>query len=320
MLTEQQVNKIKENERSLTPIDSIDPDLGPFKLLSGTWTNKPSLKGRGWNLIALPSNNELKYRLLLNQYNEELKFTLVDKGVPNRGSNTHNNPDNFDQFIVALDYEQTINQKAAKDYPQTNFAGGQNLPIHHEPGLFLYMINSHTNNLNIARTANVPHGNSVLALGKFEVYEGAPIIEEINALPSGVSNDLNDPFLKPYKHFIDEPLKNKFSPQTPNELLKTENQSVNILRTTELEFDTNFESGGIINIPFIEKEANATEMKCKFWIQELDELDQNGNPKIRLQYTQTVILEFLSRHDGMVGHIRWPHISINTLEKSISLT
>ena len=27
----------------------------------------------------------LNYRLLLNQYNEELKFSLVDKAVPNRG-------------------------------------------------------------------------------------------------------------------------------------------------------------------------------------------------------------------------------------------
>ena len=31
-----------------------DPELGPFKLLPGTWVNPPDSIPRGWNLIALP--------------------------------------------------------------------------------------------------------------------------------------------------------------------------------------------------------------------------------------------------------------------------
>ena len=68
---------------------SGDKELGPLKLLPGVWSNTPNLPGRGWNLIALPFETEpgegFNYRLLMNQYDEELKFSTVDKGVPNRG-------------------------------------------------------------------------------------------------------------------------------------------------------------------------------------------------------------------------------------------
>lgn len=56
-------------------------------------------------------------------------------------------------------------------------------------------------------------------------------------------------------------------------------------------------------------------MRSTFWIQELAESDDAGNPRLRLQYSQTVFLDFFPRADGAPGLIRWPHISINTLEK-----
>jgi hypothetical protein len=55
-------------------------------------------------MIALPFVSPgLDYRLLLNQYDEQLNFTIVDKAVPNRGIGEGIQTD---QFIVALDYEQ----------------------------------------------------------------------------------------------------------------------------------------------------------------------------------------------------------------------
>ena len=60
---------------------------------------------------------------------------------------------------------------------------------------------------------------------------------------------------------------------------------------------------------------HASEMKCTRWIQELDELDARGNAKLRLQYVQVVQLDFFARSDGGPGRIKWPHVSINTLEK-----
>jgi hypothetical protein len=50
-------------------------------------------------------------------------------------------------------------------------------------------------------------------------------------------------------------------------------------------------------------------------LQELAEKDANGDPKLRLQYTQTVMLDFFKREDGKEGRIKWPHVSINTMEK-----
>ena len=45
------------------------------------------------------------------------------------------------------------------------------------------------------------------------------------------------------------------------------------------------------------------------------EKDEDGDPKIRLQYLQIVFLDFFPRRDGMPGVIGWPHVSINTMER-----
>ena len=57
-------------------------------------------------------------------------------------------------------------------------------------------------------------------------------------------------------------------------------------------------------------------MKSTFWIQELAEKDEDGKPKLRLQYSQVVMLHFFRpREDEFPGRAVWPHISIATLEK-----
>lgn len=316
MLNKTLVNELRVEGRTLELAKTGDPTLGPLQLLPGLWKNLPSLPGRGWNMIALPFAGPLKYRLLVNQYNEEIRFTLVDKAVPNRGIGDDAVPVNTDQFIVTIDYEQTIKQIAADDFPQSGLAGAAELPIHHEPGLFLHMTNEAEDGLDLARLATIPHGDSILALGRDRNHPGAPEIPEVNGLPIGVSQDLNSPYLAPYKHFHDNLFEGLFDPVNPNELLARANEGVEIVRTTELDFDTTFGTGGIHNIPFIVKQANATEMKSRFWIQELAELDAAGIPKMRLQYSQTVFLDFFPRRDGEPGLIRWPHVSINTLEKA----
>lgn len=324
--------KIKQQARQFLPAEPRDEDLGPLQLLPGTWANLPDLPGRGWNLIALPfatpPNGGFNYRLLMNQYNEELKFSLVDKGVPNRGirvDTVTGQTAEADQLIVTIDYEQQIKQVAADDFPQSGKAGAPGLAIHHEPGLWLHMLNERTNDIDIGRLATIPHGNSVLALGKSSQADGGPDIPTtVSSLPIGVSQDLeNNPYLEPYKHFEDHPFKGEvnapgfpgFLPTDTTALLIAANQGVAIKRTTTLHVDTELESGGIVNIPFIERQADAASMNSTFWIQELEETDEHGKPKLRLQYLQVVILDFFPRRDGMPGLIRWPHISINTMER-----
>lgn len=64
-------------------------------------------------------------------------------------------------------------------------------------------------------------------------------------------------------------------------------------------------TAGIFNIPFVQKDANATSLKATFWIETVQQ--KNESTFLQLQYTQTVILNFLG--------IDWPHISIATLIK-----
>ncbi len=302
--------------------------LRPLKQLPGTWKSE----GLGWNIIALPfAHGTFKYRVLMNQYNETLKFTTIDERVPNRGVPTDEFPSDIelpeneqsDQFVTTIDYEQSIRQVAAADFPESGLAGGKKKAIHHEPGLFLHMHNKETKGIDIARLATIPHGDSVLALGKSEVINGAPKIPVANALPLRIPQDLNNPYLEPYKKFIDSPFMGTvegvpgfpgFNPENANTLLELANKNENIKKTTVLHFDTSVETGGIVNIPFVVKQANAAEMTSTFWLQELDRHDINGDPVLRLQYTQTVMLDFFKAPNSD-ELIRWPHISINTLTK-----
>jgi hypothetical protein len=321
------------------------PDLGPLEQLLGVWIGR----GTGWNMIALPFHKApappagFKFRVLMNQYDEELRFTFVDDDVPNRGLIRPGNPD-FDQFVVTLDYQQKIAQVVAEDRPYSGLAGAAGLPIHHEPGLWLYEKNRRSKDdqikgdevteveLDVARLASIPHGNSVLALGRSERHRGMPPIPSLSGLPSGRFEDVStpdydfrtDPYLEPYKHYIDNPFMGNvaapgfpgFSPADMNQILRFANQGVDIVRTTTLTVDTDRKSGGITNVPFSVREADPVSMKSTFWIQELAERDEAGKPKLRLQYSQVVMLHFFHpREDEFPGRAVWPHISIATLEK-----
>lgn len=304
-------------------IDAVtgDDDLGPFKLLPGTWSNEPGLAGRGWNMIALPFGRppsatfKPPYRLLMNQYNENLIFDLVDKAVPNRGIAPAADPTPADQLLVTLDYEQGIKQIVAEDFPATGLGGPADAAIHHEPGLFLHMTDPlDEDSTDIARLATIPHGDSVLAMGTVKVIDGPPEIPTLNALPLGVDRDVEtNRYLQPYKHFRDSPFRGLFDPLDPTALLTAANQGVDIIRTTELTFDSTLDTGRVSNIPFVTRQANASEMKSTFWIQEVRQED--GSTALRLQYLQIVQLDFFPRFDGGPGKIKWPHVSINTMAK-----
>lgn len=331
----------KLTNRGVPPLQ----DLGPLKHLVGVWVGK----GTGWNMIALPFQNApappagFKFRLLMNQYNEELQFTFIDDDVPNRGLSRPRNPD-FDQFVVTLDYQQKIAQVAAEDRPHSGLAGAAGLPIHHEPGLWLYEKNRTSSDdeikgdvvsevaLDVARLASIPHGNSVLALGRSEVHDCMPAIPRVSGLPSGRFEDVttpdydfkSDPYLEPYKHYIENPFKGNvtdagfpgFSPADMNEILRFANRGVNIVRTTTLTVDSTRKRGGILNASFPVREAEPVSMKSTFWIQELGENDETGKPRLRLQYSQVVMLNFFRpREDEFPERAAWPHISIATLEK-----
>ncbi len=64
-------------------------------------------------------------------------------------------------------------------------------------------------------------------------------------------------------------------------------------------------AGGNVNIPFVVANAYASQLDAIFWIETVKQPD--GTTFLQLQYTQTVILNFLG--------INWPHMSVATLVK-----
>ncbi len=320
-------------QREFDPAAEDVRDLGPLQKLPGLWKNveeEGSLTdGRGWNLIALPfaQDGHPPYRLLMNQYNEEIRFSFVDDMVPNRGIEFP--PATKDQFLVTLDYQQTIRQSAAEDYAGTPLAGDKDLPIHHEPGLFLHMLNQRTDEIDVARLATVPHGNAATAIGKSRTYDGPPQnIEDASsfpegAVPAGVDIDQAvdeatevSHYLNPYHKFTVAPFKGIFSAKTPFDTLRGALSLLDVKKTTELRMTTDNKEAGIVNIPFIERQADANLMRSVFYIMELNgEPGPDGKPPMALAYTQFIFLDFLNRRDGEDGLIRWPHISINVMQK-----
>lgn len=306
-------------------------DLGPYRLLPGTWRNVPKnnpaagLDGRGWSSTPLPfADPPRDYRLLNHRFNEELKFTLVDNDVPNRGiRSVPGGTAPSDQLVLTLDYEQVIAQVVGGDNPSSGLAGNQGDVIHHEPGLFLHMLNeTEPEGFTVARLGTIPHGDAVMALGTYaeDRDSAGPQIPAINGLPVGVRQDLENPYLAPYKHFHDNPFDGSFDPTRPHLLLERENfagtvfdSSSTITSMTTLQFDTTNGQGGIHNIPFVVRQANAAEMRFTMWIMEV--VDTEGTTHRVLQYAQVVFLDFFPTFDGTPGRIRWPHVAINTLVK-----
>ena len=73
---------------------------------------------------APPPPDGFKFRILMNQYDETLNFSFVDDNVANRGlKGVIDKSDEFDQFVVTLDYQQVINQIGTDDFPESGDAG-----------------------------------------------------------------------------------------------------------------------------------------------------------------------------------------------------
>jgi hypothetical protein len=340
-MTSQTLPKSK-TKRVVKLAKSGDPSLGPLKQLPGVWSNEPGLTGRGWNCIALPfvaptapgpvppGGRPLDYRLLCNQFNENLKFDIVDDDIPNRGIDPARSQ-NTDELVVSLDYEQGITQIAADDFPLSGLAGAPDTAIHHEPGLILYTKDhpvTPDNPFDIARLGTIPHGDALLALGRTSVdRSGAgPTIPAVSGLPIGGPASIESPYLAPYKHFHENLFRGIYDPTTPASLLERGTVGASpftgtafdpahrIKKVRTFEFSTTFANGGIRNVPFVVTQANATEMHFTMWL--IDLVDAHGNQHLVMQYVQVVFLDFFDRFDGQPGQIRWPHVSINTLVKA----
>jgi hypothetical protein len=142
-----------------TPKDVLAP-LGLLGGLAGTW------KGHGFNLIARPDfHDNADLYLQLNHTRETLTFTPIGGPVPNRGFGQD------DIQLFGLTYLQQISD-AAKDGA-----------LHIEPGIWVTQPNTKFPLENVpapaqlvARMGTIPHGNSLLAEGIAEPFNGPPVL------------------------------------------------------------------------------------------------------------------------------------------------
>jgi hypothetical protein len=299
--------------RAGSPATTAIELLGLLHNLPGHWT------GKGFNLIARPAHQGVStnppFFLELNGTHETLEFTTIAGDIPNRGDIEET------ALLHGLHYMQTV-----VDCEDNSF-------IHKEPGLWLHVPENKEGGETYVRHATIPHGNSLAAQSTFfTMVSAGPKIDPVNSFPFPLTNPvppLNDvthatipadsSYLKPYQT---QPLPGECLPQglntqetikDPTEVLRAQIKGQTITETVVIQISTAaIEKGGIVNIPFLTKNANAAQMDAIFWIEKVKNPTKTAtdpNPEfMQLQYVQRVILDF--------DNIHWPHFSVATLVKA----
>jgi hypothetical protein len=291
--------------------------LGLLHNLPGHWM------GKGFNMIARPARQGDQanpvFFLELNGTQETLEFITIGGDIPNRGETEPT------ALLHGVHYLQTI-----ADCEDNSF-------IHKEPGLWIHVPPTAENpSETYVRHATIPHGNSLAAQSTFfTTVNGGPDIQPVNSLPFPQTdpvpplNDIahatiTDPnYIGPY---LNTPLPVDCMPKgldavetikDPTEVLRAQiaKQVADkaIVETVVIAISTtSLPGGGIVNIPFLTKNANAAQMDAIFWIERVKNPTKDPtapNPEyMQLQYVQRVILDF--------DNVHWPHISVATLAKA----
>jgi hypothetical protein len=302
--------------RTSHALDKVQDNLGLLGDLPGTFI------GTGFNLIARPDKqNNNPFFLELNATQEILEFTNIGGDIPNRGSLQS------DLILHGVRYLQRVADCTT------------HTAIHLEPGLWLHLpatsapdpVTQET----YVRQATIPHGDSVLALSTFfTTVNGGPQIAPVDSTPfTGDVPDLNSPpanpvtnadYLRPYTA---TPLPTECLPAGLDPVKTIKNPALvlqaaiappmirgTITETIVIQIST-APVGGIVNIPFVVQNANATRLDAIFWIEKVLDPAAGPDPFIQLQYVQRVILDFPPAIGTPI--ISWPHISVATLIKTL---
>ena len=164
----------------------------------------------------------------------------------------------------------------------------------------------------MVRQGSIPHGTSILAQGAvIPTVQGGPNIQPVDSTPFTEAGPITSAaYLNPFTSAVLPSGAQSTYVKNPNQALVDAIAGQEIIRTEVLDISTvtnpsASQTGGLLNIPFVTSNANATQLKAIFWIETVRQ--QDGTTFMQLQYTQTIILNFLN--------INWPHISVATLVK-----
>lgn len=263
--------------------DSVMASLGPLSNLLGTWVGN-----HGINVIAVPALEFERetFKLLMRPYIESITFTPLGAPVPDRGGAET-------LFLTGLQYDLRVTDAET------------NQPLHLENGMWLFLNQVEMPGApSIVRQATIPHGDSLLAMGHYSAADGPPQIPPISAIP--------DPGKGAPSGYTEDYFLGKINAGKLEEYLQADIKGQEIVQTVTLDVST-ANNGGIVNIPFVAKHANATAFQGTFWIEKVQ--SSTGTVFEQLQYVQQTNIEFLPRFDDPNKLIMWPHININTLVK-----
>jgi hypothetical protein len=277
--------------------------LGPLGELPGTW------KGHGFNLIARPDfegHNDIF--LELNPTDEQLDFSTIGGPIPNRGSAMD------DIELFGVHYLQQVSDSS------------NGSAIHIEPGVWLNVPATSQPDLGptVVRLATIPHGTSVLVQGSSLSIAGPPKFETANTTPFPIGGTI-PPVNNFPEYDLGKPNEFRTSPTpqgvtqeavtNPNSLLEAAIAGQTITETTVLAISTQAPSpnpqrfgGGAEDMPFLATNASVGGVSTIFWIEKVQQDEPYSDREfLQLQYTQTVLLNFLN--------LSWPHVSVATLRK-----
>jgi hypothetical protein len=286
------------------------PKLGPLRELSGTWI------GTGFNLIARPDfQNQKPFFLEVSGTLEDLEFQLIGGAIPNRGS------EQVDINLHGLHYLQKIADCLTHG------------ALHIETGMWINIPETTDPKApaTVVRQSTIAHGDSLLAQSALITeVAGGPVINPVDSFPFNDSTipDLNTPakeiitnpaYIGPYLNTtlpegcFPPGLDAKATIRNPTLALLAAIRGQKITNTVVIQVSTAAVSGstGILNIPFVVRNANALRMDAIFWIETVQ--PNEGDPFLQLQYVQRVILDFPPKPTAPIIH--WPHISVATLVK-----
>lgn len=260
-------------------------EQGHLADLVGTWIGT-----NGWELIAVPmpsGDGHEEFELIVKQYVEIVSFEPIGAQVPDRGG------DAGVLCLGGLKYDMRI---ASLD---------SNEPLHLENGMWFYMPDQEQT---IARSSAIPHGDCLLALGNATQTQGAPELPVVPCTPDGQPKNAGLGYADVYKLPEDSP----FQTSDANLVLRNVLKDQSVTQTTTLSVST-ANGGGVLNIPFVTKNANAPVFESTYWVETVMDPVTN-QPFQQLQYSQQTNIEFFEKSDG-TGLICWPHVNVNTLRK-----
>lgn len=298
----------------LTGPEADAADLGPLKGLQGSWVSgvPANAPANGWNVIAVPGPTSTDgFTLEVIPYTESLTFKPVVV-AGNRGPFINGVQEQ--QQIFGLMYEQVITSVCTTELcTKMGFASGKQ--IHAETGIFLYL-STLSPNFSIARLSTIPHGNSLLALGNSsnQLPNNNAFFGNASIAPTVIGGGpFNGSFGYTDEQYTLEQFPKVFEQSDPNLFLQSTLGTNKLLSLTTLTLSTNTYDGGILNIPFLKSNVNATKLDCNFWIESIE--GPNGTSFDQLQYSQTINLVFPPT--GSTQLINWPHVTVNSLTRAI---